>query len=49
MKTIRNKKKKHPIGLLLPVFLKMGIENCRYSIFMWLQNEQQIDSKQKIS
>ena len=48
MKTIRNQLK-YPIGLRLPVFLKIRIKNWRYSIFMRLQKEQQIDNKQKIS
>ena len=43
MKTIRNQLK-YPIGLRLPVFLKMGTKNCRYSIFMRLQKEQQLDT-----
>ena len=47
MKTIVNQPK-YPLGLILQVFLKMGIKNCRYSIFMRLQKEQQIDNK-KIS
>ena len=46
MKTIRNQLK-YPIGLRLAVLLKMGIKNCWYSIFMWLQKEQQIDNKTK--
>ena len=48
MKTIRNQLKYH-IGLRLSVFLKTGIKNGRYLIFMRLQKEQQIDNKQKIS
>ena len=36
---------RYPIGLQLPEFLKMRIKNCRYSIFMQLQKEQQIDNK----
>ena len=48
MKNIRNQRK-YPLGLNLLVFLKMGIRNCRCSIFMRLQKEQQIDNKQKIS
>ena len=48
MKNIRNQLK-YPIGLRLTVFLKMIFKNCRYSIFMWLQKEQQKDNKQKIS
>ena len=44
MKTI-GKQLKYPISLRLPVFLKMEIRNCRYSIFMRLQEEQQIDNK----
>ena len=48
MKTIRNQLK-FPIVLRLPVFLKTGIKNCQYSIFMLLQKEQQRDNKQKIS
>ena len=35
MKTIRNQRKYR-----LQVFLKIGIKNCRYSIFMRLQKEQ---------
>ena len=46
METIRTQIK-NLISLPLPVFLKMGIKNCRYSIFMRLQKEQQIDNKQK--
>ena len=42
MKTIRNQPR-YAIGLRLPVFLKMGSQNCRYSIFNWLQKEQQIE------
>ena len=48
MKTIRNQLK-YPICFQLPVFLQIGITNCRYSIFMQLQKEQRIDNKQKIS
>ena len=51
MKTIRNQLK-YPIGLRLPLFLKMGFNNCRYLIFMRLQKEdiiQKNDIKQKIS
>ena len=48
MKTIRNQLK-YPIGIKLPMFLKMGVNNCRNSIFMRLQKEQKIDNKQKIS
>ena len=47
MKTIRNQQK-YPIGLRLPVFLKMGIKNSRYSIFKRLQKEQQIDNKNSV-
>ena len=46
METIRNQLK-YPIGLPLPVFLKIGVKNCRYLIFMRLQKETQIDNKQK--
>ena len=48
MKTIRNQLI-YPIDLRLPVFLKMGIKNCEYSIFMRLQKEQIIYNKQKIN
>ena len=48
MKTIGNQPK-YPKYLQLPVFLKMGITNCRYSICMQLQKEQQIHNKQKKS
>ena len=44
MKPIRNQLK-YPTGLQLPVFLKMLIRNCRYSIFVRLPKEQQIDKK----
>ena len=36
MKTIRNQLK-YPVGLRLPVFVKMGIMNCLFSVFMRLQ------------
>ena len=48
MKTIRNQLK-FPIGLNLPMLLWKGIKNCRYSFFLQLQKEQQIDNKQKIN
>ena len=46
MITIRNQLK-YLVALQLPVFLNMGIKNSRYSIFMLLQEEQQLDNKQK--
>ena len=48
MKTIRNQLK-YPLGLNLLVLLKIGTRNSPYSIFVGLQNEQQMDNKQKIS
>ena len=47
MNTKRNQLK-YPIDIQLPVFLKMRNKNCRYSIIMRLQKEQQIDNKPKI-
>ena len=47
MKTIRNQLK-CPINLRLLVVLKMGFKNCRYSIFMRLEKEQQIDNKKSV-
>ena len=46
MTTIRNQLK-YPIGLQLPILLWKGIKNSRYSIFLQLQKEQQIDNKLK--
>ena len=48
MKTIRIQPK-YRKDLQLPGFLKIEVMNCRYSIFMLLQNEQQIDNNQKKS
>ena len=48
MKTNKNQLR-YPIILQLPIFWKMGIKNCRHSVFMRLQKEQQLDNKQKIS
>ena len=45
MKIIRDQLK-NPVGLRLPVILKMRITNCRYSLFIRLQKEQQIDNKE---
>ena len=47
MKAIRSQLQ-YPIGLQLPVYLKMGIKNSRQSISMRLQKEQKIDNKKSI-
>ena len=47
MKSIRNQLK-DLIGLQWPVLLKMWIKSSRYSQFMRLQKEQEINNKQKI-